>query len=94
MTLELYGDGNPVCCVSGYRDTILTSITTLQALDGKDRYGRPVSGDMSEREIPELEGYIEFLMSSTSSEQSKVRELRFNFHYRSHFVFSVVSNLR
>ena len=61
-----------MCRLPGYRDSVLTAMRGLQALDGWDRCGKAANDDDSIQDIPGLESYMEFLMSSTSSELSRV----------------------
>ncbi|XP_064641246.1 leucine-rich repeat and coiled-coil domain-containing protein 1-like [Lineus longissimus] len=60
------GAENAVCCSKGYRMNLLKSLPLLQSLDGFDRLGQLIkSDDLSD--IPGLEDYMEFLISSTST---------------------------
>lgn len=52
LTLELYGDGNPVCDLKGYRGTVLSAMRSLEVLDGMDRDGRPATAHCQDYEIP------------------------------------------
>ncbi|XP_048254923.1 leucine-rich repeat and coiled-coil domain-containing protein 1-like [Haliotis rufescens] len=68
--LVLYqdGSGNPVCHQPGYPSEVFSALPQVKCLDGKDRVGRPA--DMTEvlNDIPGLEDYMEYLISSSSSD--------------------------
>ncbi|XP_053322716.1 leucine-rich repeat and coiled-coil domain-containing protein 1 [Spea bombifrons] len=61
LTLEQNGKGNPVCCITGYRDVILERLPHLKTLDGKDRRGELVFGiDTGSADFPSLD-FLEYL---------------------------------
>ncbi|POI28401.1 hypothetical protein CIB84_007849, partial [Bambusicola thoracicus] len=51
LTLEKYGNTNPVCYAAGYRETVLQALPQLAVLDGRNIHGELVS-DASRREAP------------------------------------------
>ncbi|EDO35299.1 predicted protein [Nematostella vectensis] len=82
LTLQMYGEGNHVCNVSGYRDGVLSAMPGLAVLDGYDRTGRAAALN-DDLDIPELEEYIQYLQSSSSceiktSDSSSSKETRFD----------------
>ncbi|XP_046547844.1 leucine-rich repeat and coiled-coil domain-containing protein 1-like [Haliotis rubra] len=68
--LVLYqdGSGNPVCHQPGYPSEVFSALPQVKCLDGKDRLGQ--SADVTEvlNDIPGLEDYMEYLISSSSSD--------------------------
>ncbi|KAJ8336841.1 hypothetical protein SKAU_G00380610 [Synaphobranchus kaupii] len=70
VTLSMDGSSNPVCASPGYREVVLQSLPQLMALDGVDRLGKPVPlMDNCPIDIPGLEDFVEFLLSSDSAEK-------------------------
>ncbi|KAG5285397.1 hypothetical protein AALO_G00002920 [Alosa alosa] len=51
---------NPICALSGYRDTVLESLPQVFTLDGVDRFGNP--GEDSPTDIPGLEDFLQYLL--------------------------------
>ncbi|XP_062381725.1 leucine-rich repeat and coiled-coil domain-containing protein 1 [Sardina pilchardus] len=51
---------NPVCALSGYRETVLESLPQVFTLDGVDRFGNP--GEDSPTDIPGLEDFLQYLI--------------------------------
>lgn len=52
----------------GYRKLVLQTLQQVSTLDGGDRLGKPtLSGDESPMDIPGLEDFLEFLISTDSS---------------------------
>lgn len=43
LTMSQYGEANPVCEMSAYRSSILTTLKTLEVLDGLHRTGKPAA---------------------------------------------------
>jgi len=52
LSFELYGDGNPVYNVRGYRSSLLSTIRGLEVLDGLDREGKPAIVSNQVHDIP------------------------------------------
>ncbi|KAJ8272776.1 hypothetical protein GJAV_G00093310 [Gymnothorax javanicus] len=68
VILSMDGGSNPVCASPGYREMILQSLPQVMSLDGLDRLGNPVPlMDDSPVDIPGLEDFVEFLLSSDTS---------------------------
>lgn len=52
----------------GYRDTVLQSLHQVTTLDGADRLGNALhSAEESPMDVPGLEDFLEFLISSDAS---------------------------
>lgn len=52
----------------GYRQLVLQPLQQICTLDGKDRLGKPtLSGDESPMDVPGMEDFLEFLMSTDTS---------------------------
>ncbi|XP_027025243.2 leucine-rich repeat and coiled-coil domain-containing protein 1 isoform X1 [Tachysurus fulvidraco] len=68
VTLRMDGADNPVCRLPGYRDMVLQPLQQISTLDGEDRLGNPTSPkDDSPLDIPGLEDFVEFLISTDTS---------------------------
>ncbi|TRY97668.1 hypothetical protein DNTS_035479 [Danionella cerebrum] len=68
ITLSKDSAGNPVCSLPGYREVVLQSLHQLTVLDGVDRLGKPCSSAKdSPLDVPCLEDFLEFLISSDTS---------------------------
>ncbi|KAI5627917.1 leucine-rich repeat and coiled-coil domain-containing protein 1 [Silurus asotus] len=68
VTLNMDGADNPICRLPGYRDMVLQPLQQISTLDGEDRLGNPSpSLDGSPMDIPGLEDFLEFLISTDSS---------------------------
>ncbi|XP_062897425.1 leucine-rich repeat and coiled-coil domain-containing protein 1 [Mobula hypostoma] len=68
LTLKKDGRDNPVCQTAGYREVILQSLNQLTVLDGIRRSGEFIHESQgAPLDIPGLEDYIEYLVSSDSS---------------------------
>ncbi|KAF7668417.1 hypothetical protein LDENG_00014550 [Lucifuga dentata] len=68
VTLSKDGMANPICSSPGYRGIVMQSLPQISVLDGLDRLGNPAPpvGD-SPLDIPGLEDYVDFLVSSDTS---------------------------
>ncbi|XP_052559182.1 leucine-rich repeat and coiled-coil domain-containing protein 1 isoform X3 [Tympanuchus pallidicinctus] len=67
LTLEKYGNNNPVCYVAGYRETVLQALPQLAVLDGRNIHGEPVeSTEGSCSNLQCLEDILNCLTSSGS----------------------------
>ncbi|XP_050979845.1 leucine-rich repeat and coiled-coil domain-containing protein 1 isoform X2 [Labeo rohita] len=68
VTLSQDGAQNPVCSLPGYREMVLQFLHQVTTLDGVDRLGNasPLAED-SPMDIPGLEDFLEFLISSDAS---------------------------
>ncbi|XP_078253384.1 leucine-rich repeat and coiled-coil domain-containing protein 1 isoform X2 [Rhinoraja longicauda] len=68
LTLEKDGRDNPVCQTAGYREIILQSVNQLTVLDGIKQSGESLRGsEGAPLDIPGLEDYMEYLVSSDLS---------------------------
>ncbi|XP_026791598.3 leucine-rich repeat and coiled-coil domain-containing protein 1 isoform X1 [Pangasianodon hypophthalmus] len=68
VTLSMDGADNPVCRLPGYRDKVLQPLQQISTLDGEDRLGKATApGDESPMDIPGLEDFLEFLISTDTS---------------------------
>ncbi|KAF5904080.1 leucine-rich repeat and coiled-coil domain-containing protein 1 isoform X1, partial [Clarias magur] len=68
VTLSMDGADNPVCRLPGYRDMMLNPLQQISILDGEDRMGKPISSaDESPMDIPGMEDFLEFLISTDNS---------------------------
>ncbi|XP_072426412.1 leucine-rich repeat and coiled-coil domain-containing protein 1 [Chiloscyllium punctatum] len=68
LTLMKDGRDNPVCQTPGYREMMLQSLTQLIVLDGLKRSGESIhSNEGVPSDLPGLEDYLEYLVSSESS---------------------------
>ncbi|KAM9500756.1 leucine-rich repeat and coiled-coil domain-containing protein 1 isoform 1-T3 [Clarias gariepinus] len=68
VTLSVDGADNPVCRLPGYRDMMLHPLQQISTLDGEDRMGKPISSaDESPMDIPGMEDFLEFLISTDNS---------------------------
>ncbi|XP_042664808.1 leucine-rich repeat and coiled-coil domain-containing protein 1 isoform X5 [Centrocercus urophasianus] len=67
LTLEKYGNNNPVCYAAGYRETVLQALPQLAVLDGRNIHGEPVeSTEGSCSNLQCLEDILNCLTSSGS----------------------------
>uniref|UniRef100_A0A4W4DPS3 Leucine-rich repeat and coiled-coil domain-containing protein 1 n=2 Tax=Electrophorus electricus TaxID=8005 RepID=A0A4W4DPS3_ELEEL len=68
VTLNRDGADNPVCTLPGYREMVLQSLHQVSTLDGDSRLGNhsPL-GEESPMDIPGLEDFLEFLITTGSS---------------------------
>uniref|UniRef100_A0A8C7MXB8 Leucine-rich repeat and coiled-coil domain-containing protein 1 n=1 Tax=Oncorhynchus kisutch TaxID=8019 RepID=A0A8C7MXB8_ONCKI len=74
VTLSVEGAGNSVCSLPGYRELVLQSLPQVSSLDGVDRLGNPAPlGEDSPIDIPGLENYVDFLLSSDTSMSPQAR---------------------
>uniref|UniRef100_A0A4W5PDI7 Leucine-rich repeat and coiled-coil domain-containing protein 1 n=1 Tax=Hucho hucho TaxID=62062 RepID=A0A4W5PDI7_9TELE len=74
VTLSVEGAGNSVCSSPGYREIVLQSLPQVSSLDGLDRLGNPAPpGEDSPINIPGLEDYVDFLLSSDTSAKELAR---------------------
>ncbi|XP_072544246.1 leucine-rich repeat and coiled-coil domain-containing protein 1 isoform X2 [Salminus brasiliensis] len=70
VTLCMDGVDNPVCSLPGYREMVMQSLQQVSTLDGEDRLGnRAPSGDESPLDVPGLEDFLEFLISTDTNVQ-------------------------
>ncbi|XP_022092046.1 leucine-rich repeat and coiled-coil domain-containing protein 1-like [Acanthaster planci] len=67
LILALDTDDNPVCRQPGYRTAMLHSLPQIQILDGMNRRGHHVPIDNIMADIPGLDQYLEYLLSSDST---------------------------
>ncbi|ESO81958.1 hypothetical protein LOTGIDRAFT_65544, partial [Lottia gigantea] len=73
MTLFQDGSSNPVCHQTGYRSDLLTRLPQLNSLDGRDRNGQVIVQQDIMADIPGLEGYMDYLLSTSSCSSVHVR---------------------
>ncbi|KAM4605383.1 leucine-rich repeat and coiled-coil domain-containing protein 1 [Polymixia lowei] len=74
VTLSLDGKDNPVCRLPGYREMVMQSLPQITILDNLDCLGNPAPpGDDSPGDIPGLEDYVDFLLSSDTSANDLAR---------------------
>ncbi|XP_031569336.1 leucine-rich repeat and coiled-coil domain-containing protein 1-like [Actinia tenebrosa] len=78
LSFELNGDCNPLCKIPGYRSSIMSALRGLEILDGLNRNGQPATVQDEVHDIPELEEYLDFLLSSSSTETNSTRDVRFD----------------
>ncbi|XP_070576170.1 leucine-rich repeat and coiled-coil domain-containing protein 1-like [Ptychodera flava] len=64
VTLMHDGSENPICQLPGYRSGLVHSLPQLEVLDGINRSGQEVEKDNGLSDIPGLEDYLDYLMSS------------------------------
>ncbi|XP_030831439.1 leucine-rich repeat and coiled-coil domain-containing protein 1 [Strongylocentrotus purpuratus] len=70
---------NPVCRLPGYRTALFNSLPQLISLDGADRTGITIQTNDGLSDIPGLEQYLEYLLSSdvgSGAEQEKETPLQ------------------
>eukprot|EP00057_Strongylocentrotus_purpuratus_P015265 XP_011669739.1 PREDICTED: leucine-rich repeat and coiled-coil domain-containing protein 1 [Strongylocentrotus purpuratus] len=70
---------NPVCRLPGYRTALFNSLPQLISLDGADRTGISIQTNDGLSDIPGLEQYLEYLLSSdvgSGAEQEKETPLQ------------------
>ncbi|PIK58736.1 hypothetical protein BSL78_04356 [Apostichopus japonicus] len=70
LTLEKDGSSNPVCQMYGYRTALFNALPQLKILDGRDRRGQIITKEISLNDIPGLEHYLEFLVSSDANDST------------------------
>ncbi|XP_071820729.1 leucine-rich repeat and coiled-coil domain-containing protein 1-like isoform X3 [Apostichopus japonicus] len=70
LTLEKDGSSNPVCQMYGYRTALFNALPQLKILDGRDRRGQIMTKEISLNDIPGLEHYLEFLVSSDANDST------------------------
>ncbi|KAM4552463.1 leucine-rich repeat and coiled-coil domain-containing protein 1 [Odontesthes bonariensis] len=74
VTLSQDGGDNPVCGSPGYWEIVMESLPQISVLDGLDRLRHPSSpGISSFCDIPGLEDYVDFLLSSDTSHNEAVK---------------------
>eukprot|EP00076_Gallus_gallus_P038251 XP_025003789.1 leucine-rich repeat and coiled-coil domain-containing protein 1 isoform X3 [Gallus gallus] len=67
LTLEKYGNTNPVCYAAGYRETVLQALPQLAVLDGRNIHGELVeSTEGNSSNLQCLEDILNSLVSSGS----------------------------
>ncbi|KAM3838221.1 leucine-rich repeat and coiled-coil domain-containing protein 1 [Diretmus argenteus] len=68
VTLSQDGKDNPVCSLPGYREIVMQSLPQISILDGLDQLGNPAPlAKDSPGEVPGLEDYVDYLLSSDAS---------------------------
>ncbi|XP_072220162.1 leucine-rich repeat and coiled-coil domain-containing protein 1 [Leuresthes tenuis] len=73
VTLSQDGGDNPVCGSPGYWEIVMESLPQISVLDGLDRLRHPASPGLSSFcDIPGLEDYVDFLLSSDTSHNDAV----------------------
>uniref|UniRef100_A0A8C8DI23 Leucine-rich repeat and coiled-coil domain-containing protein 1 n=1 Tax=Oryzias sinensis TaxID=183150 RepID=A0A8C8DI23_9TELE len=73
VTLKQDGQSNPLCASAGFWDAVMESLPQIFVLDGLDRLRHPSSPGLSSIcDIPGLEDYMDFLLSSDTSLHEKV----------------------
>ncbi|XP_013873768.1 leucine-rich repeat and coiled-coil domain-containing protein 1 isoform X2 [Austrofundulus limnaeus] len=74
VTLSQDGGDNPVCSSPGYWEVIMETLPQISVLDGLDRLRQPSSPGLSSLcDIPGLEDYKDFLISSDTSHNEVVK---------------------
>ncbi|MEQ2158567.1 hypothetical protein GOODEAATRI_013595 [Goodea atripinnis] len=74
VTLSKDGGDNPVCSAPGYWEIVMESLPQISVLDGLDRLRHPSSPGISSLcDIPCLEDYADFLVSSDASHSEAVK---------------------
>ncbi|XP_037537288.1 leucine-rich repeat and coiled-coil domain-containing protein 1 [Nematolebias whitei] len=74
VTLSQDGGDNPVCGLPGYWEMVMETLPQISVLDGLDRLRQPSSpGFSSLCDIPGLEDYVDFLISSDTSHNEVVK---------------------
>uniref|UniRef100_A0A8C7X2T6 Leucine-rich repeat and coiled-coil domain-containing protein 1 n=1 Tax=Oryzias sinensis TaxID=183150 RepID=A0A8C7X2T6_9TELE len=74
VTLKQDGQSNPLCASAGFWDAVMESLPQIFVLDGLDRLRHPSSPGLSSIcDIPGLEDYMDFLLSSDTSLHEKVK---------------------
>lgn len=76
LTLSLYGEANPVCEIPDYRSSVLASLKNVEVLDGLDRTGKLAATRDRMFDIPEMDDYLEYLKSESSS-QTPMKETKY-----------------
>ncbi|XP_076470668.1 leucine-rich repeat and coiled-coil domain-containing protein 1-like [Babylonia areolata] len=64
------GSSNPLCHQPGYEAELLGALPQLQTLNGVDRHGRRSLPSDMVTDVPELEAYLDFLLSGASTSAS------------------------
>ncbi|XP_007563898.1 leucine-rich repeat and coiled-coil domain-containing protein 1 isoform X1 [Poecilia latipinna] len=72
VTLNQDGGDNPICIAPGYWEIVMESLPQISVLDGLDRLRHPSSPGISS-DIPGLDDYVDFLLSSDTSYGEAVR---------------------
>ncbi|XP_071785134.1 leucine-rich repeat and coiled-coil domain-containing protein 1-like isoform X1 [Asterias amurensis] len=67
IVLARDGKNNPVCSQPGYRTSMLHSLPRLHVLDGLNRHGQQMTKEDGLADIPGLDQYLEYLLSSDSA---------------------------
>ncbi|ELU06182.1 hypothetical protein CAPTEDRAFT_212152 [Capitella teleta] len=67
------GASNPICHQHDYRSSILTALPSLTVLDGINRRGQEVTPDEVVTDIPGFEQYMDYLLTSSSSDMQPIR---------------------
>ncbi|XP_068196698.1 leucine-rich repeat and coiled-coil domain-containing protein 1 isoform X2 [Antennarius striatus] len=71
VTLSKDDTDNPVCRLTGYREIVMQSLPQVSVLDGLDKLGNPShGGEGNPCDIPGLEDYVDFLLSSDMSHEA------------------------
>ncbi|KAM4728315.1 leucine-rich repeat and coiled-coil domain-containing protein 1 [Anableps anableps] len=74
VTLNQDDGDNPICIAPGYWDIVMESLPQISVLDGLDRLRHPSSPGISSLcDIPGLEDYVDFLLSSDTSHSEAVK---------------------
>ncbi|KAM4557186.1 leucine-rich repeat and coiled-coil domain-containing protein 1 isoform 1-T1 [Fundulus diaphanus] len=74
ITLNQDGGDNPMCSAPGYWEIVMESLPQISVLDGLDRLRHPSSPGISSLcDIPGLEDYVDFLLSSDTSHSEAVK---------------------
>uniref|UniRef100_A0A8C7X3F4 Leucine-rich repeat and coiled-coil domain-containing protein 1 n=1 Tax=Oryzias sinensis TaxID=183150 RepID=A0A8C7X3F4_9TELE len=80
VTLKQDGQSNPLCASAGFWDAVMESLPQIFVLDGLDRLRHPSSPGLSSIcDIPGLEDYMDFLLSSDTSLHEKVLFIKYLF---------------
>eukprot|EP00916_Digyalum_oweni_P024958 GHVL01041185.1.p1 GENE.GHVL01041185.1~~GHVL01041185.1.p1 ORF type:complete len:504 (+),score=51.01 GHVL01041185.1:148-1659(+) len=74
LVLSQDGSSNPLCYQEGYESELLNSLPQLQTLNGVDRQGRRALPSDMVADVPELEAYLDFLLSGASTNASSSSE--------------------
>ncbi|PWA30051.1 hypothetical protein CCH79_00009589, partial [Gambusia affinis] len=72
VTLNQDGEDNPICIAPEYWEIVMESLPQISVLDGLDRLRHPSSLGISS-DIPGLDDYVDFLLSSDTSHGEAVR---------------------
>ncbi|PVD20790.1 hypothetical protein C0Q70_18951 [Pomacea canaliculata] len=74
LILSQDGSSNPVCHQEGYQTDLFTAFPQLETLNGIDRQGRRTLPPEIGSNVPELEAYLDFLLSGGSTNTSTASE--------------------